>query len=429
MRAEVTRGLSPVRAQLPNGAVVLVQQTTLAPAVTIDCAFDAGSLYDPPELPGVAYLMGRVLDRGTFGRTADVIAGELDDRGVALRVTTTRHRLTVSCTCLAEDFAEVLAIVLDIARRPSFPESEVENRRAETVTAFRQDDDNPAVRAVDAVAQLIYGADHPYGRKAKGTLASLDRITREHLAAFHERRVRPSALTLAIVGDVEPEAAVALAAADLESWTASAAEHVPVPPPAGGSGRRLVHVDMPGKAQADVAYGFNTIRRLDPRYYAYWIMNNVLGQFGLGGRLADNIRERQGMAYYAYSTLDASLGEGPLLVRAGVDPVNVDRAIEAIDLEMRALAAAGPTPTEVSETREYLIGSIPRLLETNHGIAYFLQSAEQYGLGLDYDRRLPGLIRAVTFDEIAAAAREVLDPDAAAIAVAGPAAAAAADAA
>jgi zinc protease len=420
MKAEVTRGLSPVRAQLPNGAVVLVQQTALAPAVTIECAFDAGSLYDPPALPGVAYLAGRVLDRGTFGRSADVIAGELDDRGVALRITTTRHRLTVSCTCLVEDFADVLAIVLDIVRRPSFPGPEVENRRAETVTALRQDEDNPAVRAVDAVAGLIYGAHHPYGRKAKGTLAALERITREDLRAFHERRVRPSALTIAIVGDIEPEAAVALAAGGLESWTAPASEHVPVPPPAGGTRRRLVHVDMPGKAQADVAYGFNTIRRLDPRYYAYWIMNNVLGQFGLGGRLADNIRERQGMAYYVYSTLDASLGEGPLLVRAGVDPVNVDRAIEAIDLEMRALAAAGPTPAEVSETREYLVGSIPRLLETNHGIASFLQTAEQYGLGLDYDRRLPGLIRAVTFDEIAAAAQEVLDPDAAAIAVAGP---------
>ncbi len=107
---------------------------------------------------------------------------------------------------------------------------------------------------------------------------------------------------------------------------------------------------MPGKAQADIAYGFNTIRRLDPRYYAYWMMNNVLGQFGLGGRLADNIRERQGMAYYIYSTFDPSVGEGPLLVRAGVDPVNVGRTLDAIDEEVRALAAGGPTPAEVSET-------------------------------------------------------------------------------
>ena len=98
---------------------------------------------------------------------------------------------------------------------------------------------------------------------------------------------------------------------------------------------------MPGKPQTDIAYGFTTIRRLDPRYYAYWMMNNVLGQFGLGGRLADNIRERQGMAYYAFSAFDPNVGEGPLLVRAGVDPANVDRALAAIDHEVAALADDG----------------------------------------------------------------------------------------
>ena len=70
-------------------------------------------------------------------------------------------------------------------------------------------------------------------------------------------------------------------------------------------------VDLPGKSQSDIAYGFTAIRRLDPRYDAYWVMNNILGQFGLGGRLADNIRERQGMAYYAFSSFDPSVGAGP----------------------------------------------------------------------------------------------------------------------
>jgi zinc protease len=418
---ELRRGLTPVRTALSNGAVLLVQRTSIAPAVTIDCAFDAGSLFDPPALPGVGHLVGRVLDRGSLRRPASVIAEELDERGVALRVTTTRHRLAVSCTCLAEDYADVLAILLDVARRPVFPESEIEHSRAETITALRQDEDSPAVRAVDAVAELIYGPSHPYGRKAKGTAAAVERIQRPDLLAFHDHWVRPSSLSLAIVGDVDPEAAVDLTAAELDDWSAQPAEHLPVPPPALPAGRRIGRVVMPGKSQADIAYGFNTIRRLDPRYYAYWMLNNVLGQFGLGGRLADNIRERQGMAYYVYSTFDASVGEGPLLVRAGVDPVNVERTIEAIDQEVRALGADGPTPAEISETCEYLVGSIPRLLETNHSIAGFLQTAERYGLGLDYDRRLPGLLRAVTMDELRAAAAEVLNPDVASVAVAGPA--------
>jgi zinc protease len=420
MTTGLKRGLAPVRTQLANGSVLLVQPTAMAPAVTIDCWFAAGSLFDPLELPGVGQMVSRVLDRGTLRRTAGEIAEELDERGVALRVKTTRHGLSVSCTCLSEDFPAVLPILLDVARRPTFPENEIEQPRAETVTALRQDDDNPAVRAVDAVAELIYGAGHPYARKAKGTVSTVERIQRSDLVAFHEKWVRPSTLALAIVGDVDSGIATELAALELHDWFAPTPEHVPVPAPPAPSVRQVRHVEMPGKAQADIAYGFNTIRRLDPRYYAYWMMNNVLGQFGLGGRLADNVRERQGMAYYIYSTFDPSVGEGPLLVRAGVDPINVARTIDAIDEEVRNLAAGGPTLREVSETCEYLVGSIPRFLETNYGIAAFLQTVERYGLGHDFDQRLPGLLRAVTIDDIRAAAAEVLDPGRAAIAVAGP---------
>ena len=151
-------------------------------------------------------------------------------------------------------------------------------------------------------------------------------------------------------------------------------------------------------------------------------MNNVLGQFGLGGRLADNIRERQGMAYYAYSALDPSVGEGPLVIRAGVDPLNVGRAIAAIDDEVRAMGADGPTADELAQSKQYLIGSIPRMLETNAGIASFLQTVEQFDLGLDYDRRLPERLQAVTLDEVRAASAEQLHPERAAVAIAGPAA-------
>jgi zinc protease len=127
------------------------------------------------------------------------------------------------------------------------------------------------------------------------------------------------------------------------------------------------------------------------------------------------------MAYYAFSAFDPSLGPGPLVIRAGVDPRNVDRAVAAIDAEVSSLSADGPTDREITETRQYLVGSIPRMLETNHAIASFLQSVEFFGLGLDHDRRLPGYIEAVTTDQVRAAAAAVLHPDCAALAIAGPA--------
>ena len=420
MTPATASGLSPVRASLDNGAVLIVQEASATPAVSINATFFAGSLYEPDHLTGLAYLTGRVIDRGTERRDADAIAEELDDRGVSLRVVTTRHTMTLSCTCLTEDFEDVLAIVTDVARRPTFPDAELAKRRAESITAVRQDEDNPAVRAVETLSELLYGREHPYGRRAKGCIETLERIDREAIAGFHARHVRPAVLSLVVVGDVEAGRAIDRASAELEGWTGAPAGPVVVPPPATAAVRRLCRNSMPGKTQSDIAYGFTTISRLDPRHYAYWMMNNILGQFGLGGRLADNIRERQGMAYYAFSSFDPTFGEGPLVVRAGVDPNNVERAIEAIDFEVGQLGEMGPTPVEVEETRAYLIGSISRLLETNSSIAGFLQSCEHYGLGLDYDRRLPGLLEAVTIDEIRSAATDVLHPDRAAVAIAGP---------
>lgn len=420
MTPTLARGLSPVRDALDNGAVVTVQATPMTPAVTISAAFRAGSVHDPAGLSGLAYLTSRLLDRGTERHSASDLAEELDNRGVSLKVSVNRHRLTLSCTCLSEDFDDILAIVVDAARRPTFPETEIEKKRAEAVTALRQREDNPASRAMNCVLELLYSASHPYGRPSKGRAADVERVTRDDMAAFHRRHVRPSVLSLVVVGDIRPEEVLERARLELDGWNGAWQGVAAVPPVGRPASRQQQFTDMPGKSQTDIVYGFTTIARHDPRYYAYWMMNNVLGQFGLGGRLADNVRERQGMAYYTFSTLDQLNGQAPLLIRAGVDPANVDRALAAIDHEVRQMGTGGPTATELEETRAYLIGSIPRMLETNESIASFLQTSEEFGLGPDFAARLPGILQGVTLDEVRTAAAEALDPDRAAVGIAGP---------
>jgi zinc protease len=420
MSTALTSGLSPVRTVLDNGAVVLAQETSTTPAVAINVTFKAGGVHESPSLPGVAYFVGRLLDRGSERRSGDAIAEELDDRGVALRITSTRHTTAATCTCLAEDFDEVLSIVLDAVSRPLFPETEIAKRRAELVSIIRRDEDNPAVRAVETFFEMLYGPTHPYGWRSKGTLEGVERITRQDLVNFHNARFRPAALSVALVGDVPGDHALERVAAELDGWTGAPPEDQPVPPTPARAPRRQRGVPMPGKSQTEIAYGFVAVRRQDPRFFSYWVMNNILGQFGLGGRLADNIRERQGMAYYAFSLFDPSVGDGPLLVRAGVAPSHVKRALAAIDFEVGRMAAEGPTPTELQETRQYLIGSVPRFLETNAGIAVFLQTAEQFELGIDYDQQLPRHLQAVTLEQVAAAAAEVLHPEHAVVSIAGP---------
>ena len=416
-----TRGLSPTRVALPNGLTVLAKETRTTPAVTIYAGVHAGTVHDPVDVPGLAHFVSKTIDRGTGSRSADQIAEELDGRGVSLSVAVNRHAMWVVCTCLSEDFEHILPLVGDILMRPAFPDAEIETRRGEIVTLLRQDQDNPATVAMEALMQSLYGEAHPYGRRMRGTIETVESIDRLALQQFHARRFGPARASLAVVGDVGPARAVDIAASVFGEWESGRAEAVaPLSDVEPALTRRVQVIPMMNKAQTDIAYGFTTIRRLDPQYYAYWLMNNILGQYALGGRLGDSIRERQGMAYYTFSSLDASFARGPLIVRAGVGPANVERAVASIDAELAKFANEGPTDRELTESKQYLVGSMPRTLETNVGIATFLQTSELFGLGLDYDVRIPSLLGAVTREQVHAAARASLDPSRATVVVAGP---------
>jgi zinc protease len=322
-------------------------------------------VYDPPDCSGLAHFLSKTIDRGTAMRSADQIAEELDSRGVSLATSVTRQVLSLTCTCLAEDFEQVLAQLADIITQPSFPAAEVESRRSEVITLIRQDEDNPASVAVDGLMETLYGASHPYGRKLRGTVPTVERIDSAVLRAFHQSHVKPASVSLAMVGDIEPTRAAAAAARAFDGWVATPAAPIDIALPPLPAERRTRVIPMMNKAQADIAYGFITIARNDPAYYAFWLMNHIMGQYSMGGRLGDSIRERQGMAYYVYSSLDANLVPGPLMVRAGVSAANIARAVASIDAELTSLAADGPTEQELTDSKQYLVGSLPRTLETN----------------------------------------------------------------
>jgi zinc protease len=413
--------LNPVRFTLDNGATVIVKENRTTPAVSILAGLRAGAYDDPPDAEGTAALVARVLDRGTNARTASELADDLDGRGASLSVTASRHVVSVSATCLADDFAPVLAIVADVLSAPLFPEPDVVTRRGELITTIQQEDDDPAAVAVHRLMAELYGA-HPYARRVRGVAGAVARLTRGDLLAFHHHHFTPQALTMVVVGSVSTDEVRQTVEAAIAAWTASpgSAPDVVVPSAPAAAVRRRLRVSMPAKAQTDIAYGFVGVRRADAEYVPAFVMNNALGQYALGGRLGDSIRERQGMAYYVFSSLDAGIGPGPLMIRAGVAAANVERAVGSIDGELAAIRSTGFTEKEVAESKQYLIGSLPRQLETNAAIASFLLNADLLDLGLDYDARLPGEIAAVSRDAAIEAARRLLDPDRATIVVAGP---------
>ncbi len=410
--------LAPVRRVLPNGLTVITARNPLIPAVSIAIGVNAGATADPA--PGTAALTARVLDKGTTRYDAEAIADELEGRGASLSVGAGRQQIVVSATCLAEDIGAVLPVACDVSRQPTFPEAAVATRRAELITGIQEAADDPGSVAVDALHAALYPDGHPLGRPVRGTHDAVAALTRADLVAFHQRYFVPGAAIVVAVGDIDAEELADRISREFADWRGEPTP-IPLPPaPAPRGERTLIVKAMPDKSQADVAYGTVGLARRDPDYYAALVMNNALGQYALGGRLGDSIRERQGMAYYVYSSMDAGLDAGPLMVRAGVSSENVERTVASIDAELIAVLTGGFTTAEVDDAKRYLIGSLPRQLETNAGIAGFLLSAEVYGLGIDHDVRLPQRIAEVTHEDVARVARRLLDPARVVVVVAGP---------
>src|ERR1700736_389373 len=369
MTTAVGRGLAASRTVLQNGAVVISKEAHTVPAVTIQVSLGAGSIYESDEQLGLSHLTSRMLDRGTERKSSDEIADALDARGVSLSLSANRHVMTIGCTCLTEDFEPMLELIAEITRQPSFPQEEIAKRKGEQLNPIRQDEDSPAVQAMQALFELLYPGGHQYGRPAKGRVDTVTPLDAATLRQFHAARFAPSTLTAIVVGDVASGRVAEVFERVFGDWKAGTPAEISLAHPPSARTRRERIITMMNKAQTDIAYGFTTIARSDPNYYAYTLMNNALGQYGIGGRLGDNIRERQGMAYYVFSSFDAIVVEGPLIVRAGVRPANVDRALAYIDEEIVRLTRDGLTEKELTESRQYLVGSMPRTLETNAGIA------------------------------------------------------------
>jgi zinc protease len=180
------------------------------------------------------------------------------------------------------------------------------------------------------------------------------------------------------------------------------------------------HVSLPGKSQADLVLGAPGPARASPDFLPAMLGNNILGVFGMYGRIGDAVREAEGLAYYSMSALSGGMGPGPWMVLAGVNPRNVPRAVELIRREISRFTKSKVSRNELTDSQASIIGRMPLQLESNEGVAGSLMNIEMFGLGLDYYQRFPGLIRAITADQILETARHYLHADKMALAVAGP---------
>jgi zinc protease len=308
-----------------------------------------------------------------------------------------------------------------VLRNPTFPAEHVEKVRGEIMTALEMRAHDTHSMAALTFHELAYPPDHPYTISNAGYVETISAITRDEIVAFHQRHVGPRGMIVVIVGAVKAEQAIALVEDALGDWqNPDQPNSPPLPDAPRLTGTRARNVTIPGKTQADIVLGWPGPARSAPDYRAARIANNILGVFGLYGRLGDSVREQEGLAYYSYSNLQGGLGPAPWRVIAGVNPAKVERAVEIIRTEIRRMVDAPVTAEELADNKTFFKGSLPLSLETNEGVASHILLMELHSLGLDYLQRYADEVDAITVEDMLAAARHYLAPDAYALAIAGP---------
>ena len=409
------------RTTLDNGLVVLIKPNANNPSVTMRGRLRAGGLYDTDKTAGLAHFTTAALQRGTRKRTFQKLNAELDRAGMSFGVGAGMETVGFSGKALVEDFDRLLDVASDVLMHPTFPKAETEKLRNEILTDLKEADQDTSHVAYREFRKLCYPPLHPLHRLSDGTVETVKKIPLTALKDFHARYFRPDMTTIVIVGDVQPAEAIEKIQRAFGKWQARGLppSHIVADAP---QLQEIVRKQVPlaGKTQLDIVLGNVGLRRSDPDYYALSIGDLIFGRLGLYGRLGASVRDKQGLAYYVYSGVEASLGAGPWAVHAGVNPKGLDKAIEGILAETMRLRSEPVTQDELDEAKDFVTGSLALRLETNDGVAGTLGDIELFDLGLDYLERYPKIIRSLTAEQILAVTQKYAHVEHYALSVAGP---------
>jgi zinc protease len=406
--------------QLPNGIGVLARPNFNSPSVVVSGFVQVGGIFDPDEKLGLSNFTASALMRGTARRDFQSLYDALESVGASLGFDGGTHTTGFGGKALAEDLDLLLELLSETLRQPIFPADQVERLRAQMLTSLSIRAQDTADMASLAFDEIVY-ANHPYRRPEDGYPETVQAITRDDLVAFHRKNYGPQGMVVAVVGGVDPHQAVEKVGRFLGDWQNLDQTPAPGLPPLQALAETVTQkVTISGKFQSDIFMGVAGPPRRSPDYLGASLGNSVLGQFGMMGRVGEAVRERAGLAYYASSSLSGGVGPGPWRISAGVDPANVERAVELIRQEIARFVAEPVTAEELADSQANFIGRLPLSLESNGGVAAALINLERYELGLDYYRRYPDLVREITVEDVLETARRYLDPDRLGIAIAGP---------
>ena len=402
----------PRRVELGNGMVIFLLEDHELPQVNAVTRINAGSVYDPAEKVGLASVTGTVMRTGGTGAMSpDSINQTLENIGATVETgfSTTSGQAFVST--LSDNVETVLPVFADILRNPAFAEAKLNQAKSQQKSGISRRNDNSQQIAIREVDKLIYGEDSPYARTTE--YYTIDRITRDDLVDFHTTYVHPENILLSVWGDFDADEMEDLLREQFADWRAPDGAEVPTPPQP--TTERSSSVNLVSKSdvnQSTILMGHpGELTQDDPDYPAVTIMNEVLSG-GFSGRLFQNVRKEQGLAYSVFGNYSAGF-DRPGRFFAGVFTKSgtTVKAADAVLTEVERMRQDAPTDDEIGLAKDSYLNSFVFNFDTKREVLGRLMTYEYYDYPSDFLQQTKNAIEDVTADDVLRVSQTYLYPE------------------
>lgn len=396
--------------QAKSGAKVLFVENHDLPMLDVAVWFDAGSRRDTPEKSGRAALVADTMQRGAGGVSEEEIAKRLADVGAQMGSSFDRDRAGYSLRTLssARERDQALGVMAAVLQKPDFPQAVVAREKQRLIAALKEAETKPEAIAEKAFYKAVYG-DHPYALPEDGDVATVAPLARDDLVEFYQQHYGAARAVVVMIGDLTRDEAAAIAerlTAGLPAEAAGAAAEPAIPAPAG----QTVRIPHPA-SQAHILMGEPGMRRVDPDYFPLLVGNYVLGGGGFDSRILNEIRQKRGLAYSAYSYFIPYQQRGPFQIGVQTKKDDAEAALKVLRETVARFVKDGPTEAELQQAKNNIVRGFPLRIDSNRKILDFLGVIGFYDLPLTWLDDYPKAVAKVSVAEVRDAFRRRVNPD------------------
>lgn len=400
------------RFELSNGMVVYLVEDHELPLVSGFATIRTGDRLEPANQTGLAAITGQVMRiGGSTNHPGDVLNQLLEERAAYIETGIDTTSGSASFSSLTEDLDTVFALFAEVLRQPAFPQDKIDLAKTQWQGSIARRNDEPGGIANREFNKLIYGKDSPYARTVE--YATLNAISRDDLIRFHQQYFHPDNMILGILGDFDSAEMRSRIETTFNNWPASpqarrARTELPGVTQAQSGGVFLV--DQPQLTQSYIQIGHLGGQLDNPNHAAMSVLNEIMN--GFGGRLVNEVRSRQGLAYVVYAYWSPRFDYPGLFFGGGQTRTDATVPfIQSFMAEIEKIREEPVSEAEVAIAKEAVLNAFVFNFQEPYQTLSRLIRYEYYGYPNDFIFRYQKEVEATTPQDILEAAQSQLKPE------------------